>query len=443
MKHIKCIIPVVLILMLITPDLKGQEVEVTAQIKPRYEMRHGFGSLFPDGGQAANFVSQRSRLSFNYSDERFRVGFSAQHIGVWGETGTMRMSDVNGASVHEAWGEMIINPKVSLKVGRQVLSYDNQRILGAVDWAQQARSHDAVLLSIRPKEVCRIDVGFAYNALSQTNLRTYYGINNYKAMQFAHWHRDFGSLGTSILFMNTGFARIDTEDTLAGGRPKEKIAYNQTMGFNLNYNESGTSINGAFYYQTGKLAFDESGDNINESTIKMNAFYFTLDASYFLTSFIKAGAGFEYFSGNSMKESSEKVKTFVPWFGTNHKFNGWMDYFYVSDIPIVGLLDIFVPFSYTKGRFSATLTPHILSSTADIYALKGSSFEDYSKYLGTEIDLGFSYAIATNVTIQAGYSQMFATESMQVLKGGNHKNNNNWAWVMIDFKPTFFKSVKQ
>jgi len=34
---------------------------------------------------------------------------------------------------------------------------------------------------------------------------------------------------------------------------------------------------------------------------------------------------------------------------------------------------------------------------------------------------------------------MFATETMQVLKGGNHSNTNNWAWVMITFKPTFFE----
>ena len=38
----------------------------------------------------------------------------------------------------------------------------------------------------------------------------------------------------------------------------------------------------------------------------------------------------------------------------------------------------------------------------------------------------------------AGYSQMFATETMQVLKGGNYENMNNWAWIQLTFKPTFF-----
>jgi hypothetical protein len=44
----------------------------------------------------------------------------------------------------------------------------------------------------------------------------------------------------------------------------------------------------------------------------------------------------------------------------------------------------------------------------------------------------------------AGYSQMLATETMQALKyadnatGEFYKNNNNWAWVMLTFKPTFY-----
>ena len=47
------------------------------------------------------------------------------------------------------------------------------------------------------------------------------------------------------------------------------------------------------------------------------------------------------------------------------------------------------------------------------------------------------FAITGLLTINAGYSQMFATASMQALKGGDHKIVQNWAWVMLPFTPKF------
>ena len=444
MKKITCVIPALLVVLVFNFSLVAQEVEISGQIKPRYEMRNGYQTLKPDGAQASNFISQRSRLNLGYSDDLFRVGLSVQHIGVWGETGTMRMSDVNGASVHEAWGEVIISPKLSVKAGRQVLSYDDQRILGGVDWAQQARSHDAVLVTIRPRDNCKVDVGFAYNALSQANFKQYYSISNYKALQFAHWHRKFDKLGASVLLLNNGLPWRDGTDTTDTGNAKEKIAYSQTMGFRLTYKNERLSANGAFYYQTGKVNADTTGDGTPESTSKLNGMYFALDASYFVTPLFSVGAGLEYFSGNSMKDPSDKDEAFKPLYGTNHKFNGWMDYFYVGNhMNSVGLLDIFIPLKYKKSKFSAALIPHFFQSAGDIYAMgDDGTLKDYGKGLGTEIDVVIGYAIAPNATIQAGYSHLLPTESMQVIKGGNHENTNNWAWVMIDFTPTFFKSGK-
>ena len=119
-----------------------------------------------------------------------------------------------------------------------------------------------------------------------------------------------------------------------------------------------------------------------------------------------------------------------------------MDYFYVGNHKNdVGLMDIFIPIKYKKDKFSVALIPHIFRSAATVAVKqKDGTWKDYSKGLGTEVDLVIGYAISKEVKLMAGYSQMFATETMQVLKGGNHKNSNNWAWVMISFKPTFYKN---
>lgn len=50
-----------------------------------------------------------------------------------------------------------------------------------------------------------------------------------------------------------------------------------------------------------------------------------------------------------------------------------------------------------------------------------------------------AYKVSDAVMAQAGYSHMFGTETLQQIKGGNNKNNNNLEWVMITFKPTFFE----
>jgi hypothetical protein len=426
------------------PFLIAQEFELSGQIRPRYEMRNGFNTLKPDSANPANFISQRSRINFKYANELFRFKLSIQNIGVWGETVNVRLSDVNGTMIHEAWAALIISPKVSLKMGRQMLIYDDDRIFGSLDWAQQARSHDALLLSVTPRENCKLDVGFAYNANRQSLFKEIYAVNQYKTLQFAHWHRDINSLGISVLFLNNGVPWIDRSDTTETGTVQEKIAYSQTMGTRLTYKKNKLNANGAFYYQTGKVTNDSTGDGVMESTRDFNALNFRLEAGYEVISNFTLGAGFEYMSGNSMKDPSENDEAFKPFYGTNHIFNGLMDYFYVGNhFNSVGLMDLFLKFTYARAKYSLVVAPHLFNSAADVYGtINGGALRDFDSHLGTEIDVVFTYAFAENVVLKAGYSQMFATESMQVLKGGNYENTQNWAWVMIDFKPTFFKSEK-
>ncbi|GIV27235.1 MAG: hypothetical protein KatS3mg027_1049 [Bacteroidia bacterium] len=58
-----------------------------------------------------------------------------------------------------------------------------------------------------------------------------------------------------------------------------------------------------------------------------------------------------------------------------------------------------------------------------------------SRQLGQELDLTFLYKISDGVSIQAGYSQMFGTESMVAIRGGNTSAISNWAYLMFHFRP--------
>jgi len=60
--------------------------------------------------------------------------------------------------------------------------------------------------------------------------------------------------------------------------------------------------------------------------------------------------------------------------------------------------------------------------------------------LGTEIDLVYTHKFTKDVAIGAGYSQMFASEGLEILKNNFDGNSNNWAWLMLTIKPTLFTS---
>ncbi|MBU2927908.1 hypothetical protein [Winogradskyella psychrotolerans] len=63
-----------------------------------------------------------------------------------------------------------------------------------------------------------------------------------------------------------------------------------------------------------------------------------------------------------------------------------------------------------------------------------------SNHLGTELDVVFTYKWTKDVSFNAGYSQCFATATIEVLKTGNRDNSNNWAWLMVTVKPSLFKT---
>lgn len=395
----------------------AQEFGIDLQLRPRAEYRHGFKTLVPDAADAATFVSQRSRLNLKYGSEKLNAYISLQNVRTWGEVSTLAASDVNGTAIHEAWASFKLDSEFSFKMGRQEIIYDDSRIFGNVDWAQAGRSHDAFIATYQPNSKNRLDLGLALNEEDETLFKTDYDVNNYKAFQYAWYHTSFDDLNLSLLALNTGFTFYKNG--------KQEVDYNQTLGAFVSFGKNKLKGDASVYFQTGKIA-DRS----------LSAYNLAGNLHYQINSEFTFGLGAELLSGTDMDTTSDKLNSFNPLFGTNHKFNGWMDYFYVGNhINSVGLLDISVPLKYQKEKVTLQLVPHLFSSAANVVDNLGN---DKDQYLGTEIDFSFGYKIASNIDFQMGYSHMFATESMEVLKGGNRNNTTNWAWAMFVFKPKLF-----
>jgi len=413
MKHLMTLLFVVGI----TATITAQQFNMNAELRPRYENRHGYKTLLPnDTTDGSHFISQRTRLNFNYKNKSIKMRVSLQNVRVWGDVSTLSASDANNA-LHEAWASVSLNENLELKLGRQEIVYDDSRIFGNVGWAQQARSHDAFIAKIKANDNNRIDIGFALNADSQALTdNVYSNTAGYKTFQYAWYHGDFNNLGLSLLALNTGIEYLDSNS-------KQKIDYFQTLGPRLTYKKNKLDANAAFYLQTGK-----------RHDIKVNAMYYTVNLGYKVSDAFKIGLGYEYLSGKDMNDTDMDIKTFSPLFGTNHKFNGWMDYFYVGFGNPTGLQDINATLSYKSGKFSAKLIPHLFSAAADVY----NGTDKMDPNLGTEIDFVLGYKLAKEVSFNAGYSKMLATETMEIVKGGDKDANNAWAWVMFTFKPNLF-----
>ncbi len=410
-------------LVLFGTTLFAQKFDVSAEVRPRFESRHGYKSLAVKDVAGANFISQRTRLNFKYQQDKMKFGLSLQNVRVWGDVSTLASAD-KASAFHEAWAEAVLSDKVSLKMGRQEIIYDDHRIFGSVGWAQQARSHDAFIAKFKPNTDNRIDIGLALNYDKQNGTdQLYSNTAGYKNFQYAWYHGKFDKLGVSVLLLNTGVEYPDST--------KQKIDFMQTIGPRLTYKSGKLSLNAATYFQTGKKV------NINTGTSNdVSALYFGAGVNYKATSQFMIGAAMDYLSGKDMDDSSRDYKSFAPLFGTNHKFNGWMDYFYVGNhFGSVGLMDINATVAYKKDKFSAKLIPHFFSAPGKI--VKAGKTLD--KNLGTEVDFTMGYVISKNVKMVAGYSMMFATESMEVVKGGGSKDENNtWGWLMFVFKPKLF-----
>ncbi|MDC1162473.1 alginate export family protein, partial [Tenacibaculum sp.] len=403
-----------LLLMLVT-TVSFSQLTIDAELRPRAEYRHGFKTLFPDNSDAAMFVSQRTRLNTLYKIEKLNFYISLQDVRVWGDVPQLNSADNNGLSLHQAWGEILLNSNFSLKLGRQEVIYDDSRIFGNVGWAQQARSHDMALMKYQ-KDNFRLNVGLAFNQskenLTGTLLTT---PKTYKAMQYAWFHKDWNNFSGSFLFLNNGM------------QTNNGLKYSQTIGTHIKYEKKDLQIAANFYYQFGN-------DTDNRD---LSAYLFGVEANYKTSSTTKIGLGVELQSGNKNGvPTNNENNAFTPFYGTNHKFNGFMDYFYVGNHGNnVGLLDI-----YAKAKFKLNAKSGLTAFIHNFSAAEEIN-SNVSKQLGTELDLVYGYKLTKEVGFKVGYSHMFPTDGMKALKG-NFDNTNNWAWAMVTIKPTLFTSKK-
>ena len=400
------------------------QFSIDGEFRPRTEYNHGLKKLTAPNTDATIFTAQRTRISFNFENDFMVSKITFQDVRNWGSTPQLAASD-GFSALHEAWVQVKLAKSWALKAGRQELVYDDHRIFGNVGWAHQARSHDVAVLKFDKKGIVKFDFGIAFN--QNATLSDPYATAGYKAMQYFWLQKDLGKyIDMSFLSLNNGLQYQDPSSL------KYSVLYSQTTGarFTVKPKEN-LDINLAAYYQDGK---DGSDKDLTAYYVAASATLGLLDKDK-----LKLTAGMELLSGTDRDSTIMVNNSFTPLYGTNHKFNGHMDYFYVgSHVGNVGLQDIYFKAAYKVGKMTPGIDFHIFSAAAILQDQVNNKV--YESLLGYEIDFSVGYKLNDFVSFKAGYSQMLATESMEFLKGGSKDEKNNWGWLMLSVSPKFFES---
>lgn len=482
------------------------QLTLTGQVRTRTEYRDGAGTLGLKANTPALFTSQRSRISFNYKINHIIFQTSLQDVRVWGQdASTISNADGSKLSLHEAWAEIALANKkdtsfkhsavdyFAVKIGRQELAYDDGRLIGNMDWAQQARRHDAVVFKLLNKG-WQADAGFAFNQntdafnyngtfYTPANIMPYVkdskgnltatpasfiplsnavgvssktgspalqampstnGLNqNYKALQYLYVAKTLNKTKLTGLILADHFSKYinDSVKNIAGtdtgyvyGKHFNQKGVNSrfTTGVLLNSfldSKKAFTLAAAFYYQSGK---DRDAQNLSAYTSTVSLAFTKNKFTY--------TAGWDYVSGNDAFSSSTTNHRFDPLYGTPHKFWGMMDYFYVgTGSPTGGLSNPFAKVKYASAgkRFTAALDYHYFALAQN---QKNTSGTAINKYLGSEFDFVTTYALNKITTLEYGFSVMAATGSMEYAKSitpDTANRNGLWSYLMISIKPEF------
>jgi hypothetical protein len=84
-------------------------------------------------------------LDYSYNN-KLELKITPQSVGVWGQSPLVQGAENSGSqfSLFETWVKLSLNSNWNTQIGRQVISLDDERMFGALDWAQGGRAHDAI-----------------------------------------------------------------------------------------------------------------------------------------------------------------------------------------------------------------------------------------------------------------------------------------------------------
>lgn len=419
------------------------------QIRLRYEIKENAGS-FPN----SDFIrrGQDNDNSYFLLREKIHAGYKHDWVSIFLEgrdsstTGDDRdpNPEADQFDLHQAFA-VIGNSEqfpLSLKLGRQEMSYAEERFIGVSDWHNLSRVFDAAKLRFESAHGW-ID-GFIGRVVIPHD-GSFNEVNDYDWFSgvYASTKTLIPKQETQLYVLSRNVSADSASTTRSsGGGAASRDVY--TVGMRLkslpgHFNgwDYGAEIAGQF----GSV--DQGGSRLDHEALALDVVggYTWTEAS----GVPRLGMEYTYGSGDS-DPTDNQHETFDLLFGTNHKLYGLMD--------LVGLRNIHNPsvsFSIKPMKNLSLKADYLLfwlAETSDSFYPEGGGARNRNGYginpglsgfVGSELDMVANYAFKPWLSFQAGYGHFFAGDYIRQSVGRVPANGGSTDadWVYLQTTVSF------
>jgi len=266
---------------------------------------------------------QRARLhlDLNYADwlEAF-VQFQDSRALGYGNSATVY--DGN-SDLHQAWARVTIAKIFSIKAGRQMLVYGDQRLVGAFEWSNVGRVFDGLRMWLT-YGLGQIDLFAAVFTPDGRGDLT-------KGTWFTGLYNSFGFVDGAITWDQYVMGLFDTPGAMPAGTVIDPAAEPEpgperslvTLGTRLRLVMGGVSTGVEGAYQTG---YQYGGFGNDDITVDQHAYALHGDFTYTFDAHTRPFIRFEVNHASGNKDDSDRHwRRFNNLFPTNHGHYGYMD----------------------------------------------------------------------------------------------------------------------
>ncbi|MDF1882722.1 hypothetical protein JHD49_02095 [Sulfurimonas sp. SAG-AH-194-C21] len=389
------------------------DIKIKGELRPRYEMANVDKSATT---RAISFTN-RTHLAVTaglFEVENLSATIGLQSINNFGYTNYSSPGNLNYDSnakqydiIADKQQAMLSEASIDYKMGktafhagRSQLNLDNQRFIGTVGWRQTERSYDTAYVLNKDVENLELLGAYVYGYAGVTGVTT---------------------TETNSILLHAKYKVSDALNITAYDYMLASIS--DTIGIALTGKiDAGAKLKYRAEYAMQSDASMEYGNAASQTNVKADATYYNLDFGANISGFL-VGVNYEVLSGtNSVGKTA-----FNPALGTNHKFNGWADVFYVAGLPTSGLKDANARIGYKTKSFGKILAVYH-NFTAD------TTTGNNSDNLGSEIDFVYVNKIPgvnglTGLIKYASFSKGDTTNGFTA-----SQNDKQVAWAQLSYK---------
>ncbi len=383
--------------------------KISGQVQLRSEVD---GRDFSDRTHPLTFATIRTRLGVEKTfAEKINFFVQFQDSRVFGEEGSPSNYTAN-VDLYQGYIKLIkpFDLNVNVQAGRFAVLYGTERFFGVSNWSYTGRSFDGVRFSIMPDcwdlDFFALTLNESVNAINNPSPSIYSFPQVETPSHSIYGFYKKNKISDKSKFDLTGFYEIDREDVA----PDTNRVGLFTLGGTYwgNYGDFSTVLEAA--YQLG-----------NRGIRDVNAYLFSVSGFYKFDN-TTLGLGADILSGNDPNKP-DKANAYIPAYGTNHKFYGYMDYF-PSNAFGLGLNNF-----YFKSTIDFADSKFSLSADVHHFMSNQNTLDDKSTF-GQEIDLTLVYKFVKGTNITWGGSVFFPGDIMKALYAPR-EDMAFWTYLMI------------